>query len=128
MKKVLIIFVCFLGGCFITIGIASANSLDNSWTKKDTAYQTAFLLIHAVDYLQTKEIARSSHYHERNIILGSHPEQNKIDIYFLSTAVLHTGIAYFLPAKYRRWWQSAFIGLQAGVVGHNINAGVSIKF
>ena len=30
--------------------------------------------------------------------------------------------------KYRRIWQCIFIGIQAGYVGHNYNAGVRITF
>jgi len=99
-----------------------------SWSKEDTARQATFLILETADWLQTKEIARNPKYTEINPILGKCPTQNSVDLYFASCAVAHTAIAYCLPSKYRKWWQYVFIGIQAGCVGHNINAGVSINF
>ena len=100
----------------------------DQWTSKDTAYQSAFLLINAVDYLQTKEIIRNPKFYERNLILGRNPSHNAVDAYFAGSALAHTAIAYILPERYRRVWQYVFIGLQAGCVAHNFNAGVRIRF
>jgi len=100
----------------------------DEWTKKDTAYQTAFLVLTAMDWQQTKEITRNPNYYEKNPILGHNPKQNKIDAYFLSCAFMHTTIAYYLPEKYRRVWQYLFIGIETGYVAHNYNAGVRINF
>ena len=120
MKKLLISFLI----CLIpTITFAA-----DEWTKKDTAYQAAFLTLMAADWLQTKEIARNPNYHERNFVLGRNPSQNEVDIYFLSTSILHTGIAYCLSKKYRRYWQYIFIGVEAGCVGHNYSTGIRINF
>lgn len=100
----------------------------DEWTRKDTAYQGAFLTLMAADYLQTKEIARNPRYHESNPILGRNPSQNDVDIYFLATTLLHTSIAYYLPKEYRRIWQCFWIGIETGCVRHNINAGIRIHF
>ena len=121
MKKLLtIILICLM--------FPTTISAQDKWVKKDTIYQATFLTLMAVDYLQTKEIARNSNYYERNLILGKNPSQNEVDLYFLSTAILHTGIAYYLPKKYRRYWQGVFIGIQIGCVGHNYNIGIRIGF
>lgn len=121
MKKYLIIIL-------ICLTFPTTISAQDKWVKKDTIYQATFLTLMTVDYLQTKEIARNPNYHERNIILGKNPSQNEIDFYFLSTAILHTGIAYCLPKKYRRYWQYVFIGTQIWCVGHNYNTGIRIRF
>lgn len=124
MKKLLISFlICFLI-CLIPVTTLAVDE----WTKKDTTYQAVFLTLMAADWLQTKEIARNPNYYERNPILGKYPSQNEVDIYFLSTAIVHAGIAYYLPKKYRRYWQYIFIGIQAGCVGHNYNTGIRISF
>lgn len=120
MKKVIGILIILI----FNVSIVFADE----WTAKDTKYQAVFLLFKSVDYLQTKEIARNPKYYELNPIIGKHPTQNEIDIYFLSTAILHTGIAYYLPKKYRRYWQCVFIGMSAGCVAYNFNAGISIIF
>jgi len=101
---------------------------ENTWTKKDTIYQATFLTVKAIDWLQTKEIARNPRYYEENPILGKHPKQNTVDIYFLSTAMAHSIIAYYLPEKYRRAWQCIFIGIQAGCVMNNYHTGVRFNF
>ena len=100
----------------------------DEWTQEDTAWQATTLLIMGADWLQTKEIARNPKYTETNILLGSYPSQNEVDAYFLGCAIIHTTISYYLPKKYRRYWQYVFIGVEAGCVAHNINAGVKIKF
>ncbi|MFH1528769.1 MAG: hypothetical protein ABIG69_19365 [Bacteroidota bacterium] len=120
MKKLLIILlICLMP----TISFAK-----DVWTKKDSAYQGTLLTLMAVDWLQTKEIARNPKYYETNPILGKYPNQNEVDFYFFSTAILHTGIAYYIPKEYRRWWQYVFIGIQTTCVLNNISIGVSIKF
>lgn len=108
--------------------LSSTSYATDVWTKKDTTYQAICLTLKAVDWLQTKEIARNPNYYELNPILGKYPSQNEVDLYFASTAIAHTIIAYYLPKKYRRIWQCVFIGIQAGCVGHNINAGINIHF
>lgn len=120
MRKILIIFLICL--------IPTITFAGDMWTKKDTTYQAVCLTLKAVDWLQTKEIARNPNYYETNPVLGKYPSQNEVDIYFLSTAIIHTGIAYYLPKEYRRIWQCIFIGIQAGHVSHNINTGVKIHF
>lgn len=120
MKKLVIsILICLMSSTVLAT---------DEWTKKDTAYQSVFLTLQTVDWLQTKEIARNPNYYEMNLILGRNPSQNAVDVYFLSTSILHTGIAYYLPKKYRRYWQYIFIGVQVGYIGHNYNAGIRISF
>ena len=118
---------CLYVALFLTCFIPSCFAADE-WTKEDTAYQTTFLTLMAVDWQQTKEIARNPKYREGNFILGENPDQNTVDAYFLTTAALHTVIAYYLPQKYRRIWQCVFIGMEAGYVAHNYNIGVRIQF
>ena len=98
------------------------------WTKEDTARQVLFVSLQVADWLQTKEIVRRPDRYERNIILGSHPKQNTIDLYFLTTTALHTTIAYYLPKKYRMIWQYVWITIETGCVYHNHKAGIRINF
>jgi len=108
--------------------LCSVPAYADEWTQEDTAWQATTLLIMGADWLQTKEIARNPEYYETNPLLGRNPGQNEIDTYFLGCAVVHSAIAYYLPKKYRRYWQCVWIGVEAGCVGHNINAGIQLKF
>jgi hypothetical protein len=119
MKKIIIIALLLSTPAILHAG---------DWTKTDTARQTAYLICHAADWLQTKEISRNPDHYETNIILGKHPGQNEIDAYFLGTAIAHTAISYYLPPKYRRIWQYVTLSFEMGVVGHNIGAGVAFNF
>jgi len=112
----------------ILILLFSMPAWGDEWTKKDTAWQATTLFIMGVDWLQTKEIARNPEYTETNILLGKYPSQNEVDAYYLGCAVVHSAIAYYLPKKYRRYWQYVFIAVEVGCVGHNVNVGVRIKF
>ena len=118
-----ILFISFLLFLIPTITFAQ-----DDWTKKDTVYQATFLALEMVDWLQTKEIARNTRYYETNIILGKYPKQNTVDLYFFSTTITHSVIAYYLPKEYRRIWQCVFIGIQVGCIVHNYNAGIKINF
>ncbi|OEU63371.1 MAG: hypothetical protein BA867_08695 [Desulfobacterales bacterium S5133MH16] len=120
MKSLLLFFV-------IIFGLAEICYAD-AWTKRDTAYQATFMALQVMDWLQTKEIARNPRHIELNPILGKYPSQTKVDLYFLSTTLLHTGVAYVLPQKYRRYWQYFFIGTQVGCVVRNYRLGVRLHF
>ncbi|MDD5048442.1 MAG: hypothetical protein PHH09_05880 [Methanoregulaceae archaeon] len=117
MVVVVILMVCF-----------SLPVYADKWTKEDMAWQGAALLAIGVDWLQTKEIARNDEYTETNPILGDYPSQNDVDLYFLGCGIVHTAISYYLPKKYRRYWQCVWVGIEVGHISHNINAGVRINF
>jgi len=121
MRKVLLSIVLLMLLCSVPV-------YADEWTQEDTAWQATTLLIMGADWLQTKEIARTSGYYETNLLLGKYPSQNEVDAYFLGCALVHSTIAYYLPKKYRRYWQYIFIVVEAGYVGHNVNAGIQLKF
>jgi len=119
MKKLIILILLIL---------PVAPVCADEWTQKDTQYQVVFIALTAVDWLQTKEIARNPRFSETNPLLGGNPNQQKIDIYFASSILAHTAISYYLPRKYRRIWQVCWIGIEAGTSWHNVAAGVRIEF
>ena len=117
MKKLILILLVLLTSC-----------ATDPWTKKDTAYQGAFLAVTAIDWLQTKEVVRNPNYYEINPVLGCNPKQNNVDLYFAGCAIANTAIAYYLPKEYRRIWQCLWIGFEAGYVNYNYSGGIRIKF
>ncbi|HJW81991.1 MAG TPA: hypothetical protein VJ396_07080 [Acidiferrobacterales bacterium] len=107
----------------------SAPATAGDWTKEDTAWQAAYLTLHVVDWGQTRDIsAQPERYYEKNSILGEHPSRKRVDSYFVGAAILHTGIAYALPPKWRRLWQCVAIGSSAGAVANNVNIGLQVNF
>ena len=122
MRKIALIFVLFI---FNSVAIAAE---DNSWTRKDTAWQTAYAVLHIADWSQTRYIAENPEYNERNSILGNHPSTRKVDAYFAATLVAHTAISYILPTEYRRIWQVVTIAVEGNVVAHNVRIGVKFGF
>ena len=98
-------------------------------TKEQKVMQGTYLGVHVIDWGQTRYIAKHPEEHrELNLILGSHPSTEEVDAYFLSTALLHTGITKSLPDKYRKYWQMFTIGVEVGVVERNVRLGVGVAF
>lgn len=104
-------------------------SFADEWTSDDTKRQAVYLTLHAVDWMQTRHIAKNpTLFSESNPLLGRHPSVSKVNKYFIATALMHTGISYALPPEYRKVFQYITIGVQAGYVTHNYNVGVKIGF
>ena len=101
----------------------------DDWTRRDTAWEAAYLTLHIIDWGQTLYAARRpDQYIERNRILGDHPSTGDVNRYFLATGIAHVGIAYVLPPRYRRYWQWLWIAIEADTVNRNYKAGVRIEF
>lgn len=94
------------------------------WNSADTKREILYGLLHTTDWLQTQEIARNPDYYETNLVLGSNPSVGEVNTYFAMTLIGHVTISYFLPEKHRKIWQFITIGIEAGVVGHNVLIGV----
>ncbi len=112
----------------LVFGLAPAAK---AWTKQDTLWQMAYLSVHLTDWGQTLDIAaqcRSGAYYETNPVLGRCPSAQKVNAYFLTTALLHSGIAHALPPKYRRIFQAGTISMQIGYVTNNANIGLKWRF
>ena len=116
-----------IGGMIVALYIPCniSNALCDEWTAKDTYYEVAALTTIAMDYMQTRNMVKhgfnydGKDYKEYNPIMGSRPSSQTVDLYFLSTAVVHAGVAYLLPSKYRRWFQVGTVVLELGVVAGN---------
>lgn len=106
-----------------------APACADDWREADTTREAIYLTLLAVDWAQTRNIARNpDRWQEYNPFLGDHPSVGRVDGYFITSGLLHVGIASALPARYRDVYQALGIGFQAGVVGHNFSLGISAKF
>lgn len=99
------------------------------WSNADTVREVIWQGLHVVDWGQTLEIARDpGRYYEMNPALGSHPSVGKVNIYMASSAVLHAGVSYVLPGKWRSYWQYVSIVTSGACVANNFNIGLGVRF
>ena len=112
--------------CIIIFPFAAFAS---DWTREDTYRELLWTTLLAVDYGQAMNISRHPEkFKEYNPILGKHPSQSSVGLYMLSAAIIHPIISYYLPPKYRKWWQYISIGVELGAVGNNFSAGIGVTY
>jgi hypothetical protein len=109
----------------LLLAFLSSSCFADPWTSEDTYRQTAFFILDAADWAQTRNIARNpDKWTETNPLLGAHPSVRQVDWYFVSASLMHFGIAYLLPSKYRSSFQMLSIGVELGAVSRNFRIGV----
>ncbi|MCG8473245.1 MAG: hypothetical protein MI742_15500 [Desulfobacterales bacterium] len=117
LSIVLIFFLVCISG--------SANAYENSWNKETTARELCFLFTLYQDWKQTRVIAANpNRFKETNPILGKHPTRSEVDTYFTACALGHAMIAYMLPPRASKIWQTMWIGIQSDVIEGNSEVGV----
>jgi hypothetical protein len=115
-------------GLFAT-PVPAADWFQTDWKDADTEWQVAYLLLHAVDWGQTRMIARNPEaYYEINPLLGEHPSVKRVDRYMAMSALAHTAIAYALPPTWRRYFQRVTLSVKAGLVDQNYAIGLTIDY
>lgn len=105
-----------------------AASPASDWTKADTAREATYLALHVADWGQTRDIANNPGYWETNPILGEHPSIRRVDTYFVFTGILHVGVAYLLPSRWREAFQLTTTGIEAAFVYSNNSIGLKVHF
>jgi len=121
MKKIVALVIVFI---FLAIPVFA-----DDWTREDTYRELGWTALLVVDYGQTMNIAQNpDKFREHNPILDKHPSKDAVRIYMLSAAIIHPVISYYLPPKYRKWWQYISIGVEIGAVGNNFGTGIGVTF
>ena len=101
----------------------------SDWKEADTERQLAYLILHAVDWGQTRNIAKNpDEFYEFNPLLGTHPSVKRVDSYMLVSALTHTAISYFLPRDWRHAFQHITLSVKSGLVDHNFSIGLRIDY
>ena len=100
----------------------------DKWTTADTARQAALTTLIAVDWAQTREIARNPNYYERNPVMGKHPTSSEVDLYFAASLLIHTAFPAMLNPRNRKIWQYVWMGERAAWVVNNHRVGIRIQF
>ena len=98
-------------------------------TKDQKVMQGTYLGVHAIDWGQTRYIAKhpDEHY-EINPLMGKHPSTEEVDAYMISSALLHTGITMSLPSQYRKYWIGGSFVAKLNLINMNLNAGIGMDF
>lgn len=129
MKYLIIAVIFVLASIFSPPVHAESN-----WTTTDTVWQAAVLTTLALDWSQTRTIAKNpDKYHELNPILGEHPSVGRVNGYFAAVTLGHTAVAILLPTKVetfgykwnpRRVWQATTVAVEVGAITNNIVVGI----
>lgn len=107
----------------------TAHGAENSWNQETTARELCFVYTLYQDWLQTRSIAANpDRFQETNPILGAHPGKSEVDLYFAGCALGHAAIAYLLPPRASKVWQTTWIGVQTGVIEGNRKKGIRDEF
>lgn len=122
--KALLLTILFI--CLAT----SVSGADNKlWTTEDYTLEAAYLVLHSIDWLQTREIATNDKFYEaaNQVMLSKYPTLQEVDIYFALSGIGHILVSHFLPKKgifSRNNWQALTIGISASCVSLNFQIGV----
>lgn len=121
MRKILAVILTFIS--------LNAHSADE-WTARDTQIESAYLVIHTIDWLQTRGVAKHGWvgHKEQNPILGEYPSTKKLAAHYAITSIGHYYIATLLPKEWRAAWQYIAIGDAGAAVYGNHLSGVRIQF
>ena len=113
----------------LSVALLAGSAQADDWTTADTQREAVYMVMHAMDWAQTRTIARNpDKWGEANPILGRHPPIDRVDAYFAMAALTHVAVSAALPIEYRSAWQYVSITIEAMYVMHNVSAGVNIKF
>jgi hypothetical protein len=116
-----------IGIALVLTGIGAAHA--NEWTTADTYREVAYQSVAAVDWLQTRQIAKTpTKWQEQNNLLGRHPSVSAVNHYFLVTGIGHALLSNHLDTPYRAVFQDVTIGLEILVVNRNIGLGINARF
>ncbi len=98
------------------------------WTFTDQSLFTAAVALHGADWLHTRAGIGKYGLEESNVILGKTPNTMKIDLYFASTAIGLTAVAWSSPKKFRRAILIGWAVIELVSVMHNQTIGVQLSF
>jgi hypothetical protein len=125
MKKV-IIAAMIAASCNIVH--AEDNKQDYTWDKVDILKQVVVDTTLFIDYKQTLDIKNHHDLHETNVIIGAHPTDNQVKMYFTSVAIGQAVLAYTMPKDKRNMIENGVILLEIAVTKHNQSIGIHYKF
>ena len=99
------------------------------WESTDYALAGAALAALAVDWGQTRYIAKNTHhFNETNPVLGSTPSVGKVDTYFVGAMVGTVALAHLLPSDWRQLFLTGTLAVELGAISQNRSIGIKMAF
>ena len=126
----ILLFIAFFLAAIFWFGpcLHKAHAFD-PWSRQDIALEATWQLLHLIDWGQTLDIsAQPTRYREINPLIGDHPSRARVNAYMGLSTLTHLGITHLLPKSCRPYWQAVTIGITGGLVIHNFNIGLQVKF
>jgi len=100
----------------------------HDWTAEEKGWAAAWLATRAVDWAQTRHIARNpERFHELNPFIGRHPSLGEVNRSFLMTTGLGLLMAHYLP-QYRKGMLQAWVAVSVGMTARNAAIGIRMEF
>jgi hypothetical protein len=125
--------------CFLLLSISSTANAQ--WDTTNTVLEVTYQVASAIDWMQTHDIQERwigrSKKHEGNNILGDYPSKDRIDIYFLTTSLLHLGVSYglskvdtpeWMPITFCKLWQASTATFEVGNDIRNFSMGIRLSY
>ena len=107
----------------------SSPAFASDWSKDDVTREAIILVIHTVDWGQTRTIAKNpNQWRERNAPMGDHPSVSDVNKHFVLTGLVRVGISHFLSPETRKYWQYASIVIGGTNIARNHHIGLRISF
>jgi hypothetical protein len=112
----------------------NALGMCNQWTPTDTALATTVLVPTAIDWSQTRQIAKGftnprtgNRVIESNSLLGAYPSTKDVDKHFMTGVLLTGAVACLLPPEYRRPLLIGAGVVELGFIINNRKLGLSLS-
>jgi len=119
MRIAILAAILLLSGC--------ASYQHDPWTKQDTVLQSIVTATYAIDAIQTSEIQYHPELYEGGFAkhaLGAQPSTSDTWQYFASVAFTSYVIAYYMPAKWRPFFQGGQIAVEGKTILSNCSLGL----
>ena len=108
----------------------------DDWTTEEKLGESVYLTLHAIDWMQTRYIAKHpvccvsdgqyQYYHEINPALGTHPSLDRVNAWFGMMAIAQPLIANALPRRWRDPWIAAGVVMELSLTEHNASIGIKM--
>jgi hypothetical protein len=117
------------GSFFAGSAAAQSSAFFGDWGSTDTFLLATMLTSTAIDWGQTRYIARNpDRFYERNPILGRHPSVNRVDRYFALCGLAAGGLTAVLSKDNRRRFLLGVTIVETAFVIQNHHLGVRVAF
>jgi len=109
--------------------VVSGHASEARWDGADFALGASALTLLAVDWGQTRHIAKNpDRFYEKNGLLGRHPSVDRVDAYFVGSMITTVLVADLLVGPWRKAFLAGIIVMEYDVVTRNRAIGIRVGF